>query len=59
MGWVSILDAPKLCADLDVPTDWSLIAYLCIGWPKAISTTPELETAGWETRRDALPIETR
>jgi 5,6-dimethylbenzimidazole synthase len=59
MGWVSILDAPTLCADLDVPTDWSLIAYLCIGWPKANSTTPELETAGWETRRDALPIETR
>jgi 5,6-dimethylbenzimidazole synthase len=59
MGWVSILDAPKLCTDLDVPTDWSLIAYLCIGWPKANSTTPELETAGWETRRDALPIETR
>ena len=59
MGWVSILDAPKLCANLDVPTDWSLIAYLCIGWPKANSTTPELETAGWETRRDALPIETR
>jgi 5,6-dimethylbenzimidazole synthase len=59
MGWVSILDAPKLCADLDVPNDWSLIAYLCIGWPQANSTTPELETAGWETRRVALPIETR
>ncbi|MFT4707117.1 MAG: 5,6-dimethylbenzimidazole synthase [Paracoccaceae bacterium] len=59
MGWVSILDAPKLCADLDVPKDWSLIAYLCIGWPKANSTTPELETAGWETRRDSLIIETR
>jgi len=59
MGWVSILDAPKLCADLDIPQDWSLIAYLCIGWPEANSTTPELETAGWETRRSALPIETR
>ena len=59
MGWVSILDAPKLCADLDIPQDWSLIAYLCIGWPEANSTTPELETAGWETRRAALPIETR
>ena len=59
MGWVSILDAPKLCADLDIPDDWSLIAYLCIGWPEANSTTPELETAGWETRRAALPIETR
>lgn len=59
MGWVSILDAPKLCADLDISLDWSLIAYLCIGWPEANSTTPELETAGWETRRAALPIETR
>ena len=59
MGWVSILDAPKLCADLDIPQEWSLIAYLCIGWPEANSTTPELETAGWETRRAALPIETR
>lgn len=59
MGWVSILDAPKLCADLDIPQDWSLIAYLCIGWPEANSTTPELETAGWETRCAALPIETR
>ena len=59
MGWVSILDAPKLCTDLDIPQDWSLIAYLCIGWPEANSTTPELETAGWETRRAALPIETR
>ncbi|MBT3467032.1 MAG: 5,6-dimethylbenzimidazole synthase [Rhodobacteraceae bacterium] len=58
MGWVSILDAPKLCADLDIPQDWSLIAYLCIGWPEANSTTPELETAGWETRCAALPIET-
>ena len=59
MGWVSILDAPKLFTDLDIPQDWSLIAYLCIGWPEANSTTPELETAGWETRRAALPIETR
>jgi 5,6-dimethylbenzimidazole synthase len=58
IGWVSILDAPKLCVDLDIPQDWSLIAYLCIGWPEANSTTPELETAGWETRCAALPIET-
>jgi 5,6-dimethylbenzimidazole synthase len=59
MGWVSILDAPQLCIDLDIPKDWSLIAYLCIGWPETNSTTPELETAGWETRRNALPIEIR
>jgi 5,6-dimethylbenzimidazole synthase len=59
MGWVSILDAPQLCTDLDIPKEWSLIAYLCIGWPQANSTTPELETAGWEIRRASLPIETR
>jgi len=59
MGWVSILNAPKLCDDLEVPQEWSLIAYLCIGWPEANSTTPELEAAGWETRHAALPIETR
>ncbi|MEP1522140.1 5,6-dimethylbenzimidazole synthase [Ascidiaceihabitans sp.] len=59
MGWVSILDAPKLSADLGVPEDWSLIAYLCIGWPKENSTTPELQTKGWETRQTALNIETR
>lgn len=59
MGWVSILDAPKLSADLDVPEDWSLIAYLCIGWPEENSTTPELQTKGWETRQTALNIETR
>ncbi|MEP3052923.1 5,6-dimethylbenzimidazole synthase [Ascidiaceihabitans sp.] len=59
MGWVSILDAPKLSADLGVPEDWSLIAYLCIGWPEENSTTPELQTKGWETRQTALNIETR
>ena len=59
MGWVSILDAPRLCGDLDVPPSWSLIAYLCIGWPETNSTTPELETAGWEHRHPDLHIESR
>ncbi len=59
MGWVSILDAPQLCRDLDVPDTWSLIGYLCIGWPETNSTTPELETAGWEHRRPDLHIESR
>lgn len=59
MGWVSILDAQQLCRDLDVPENWSLVGYLCLGWPEAHSTTPELETAGWEQRRPALHIETR
>ncbi|MFX0545180.1 5,6-dimethylbenzimidazole synthase [Roseovarius sp. S1116L3] len=50
VGWVSILDPAQLSRDLDVPGGWSLIAYLCIGWPEAESLTPELQDAGWEAR---------
>lgn len=59
VGWVSILDPDQLAQDLDIPSDWSLVAYLCVGWPEALSDTPELEQAGWETRRPTLPTETR
>jgi len=50
MGWVSILDPVQLRHDLDLPDTWSLVAYLCIGWPKQDTQTPELETVGWEMR---------
>ena len=59
VGWVSILDPGRLCHDLDVPASWCLVAYLCVGWPKADHKTPELERAGWEDRRNDLPIEDR
>lgn len=59
VGWVSILDPVQLCLDLDVPEDWTLVAYLCIGWPEKHSDLPELERAGWEERRGTLPIEAR
>ncbi|RBI76012.1 5,6-dimethylbenzimidazole synthase [Roseovarius sp. TE539] len=59
VGWVSILDPARLARDLDVPADWTLVAYLCIGWPEKESTNPELETARWEDRRGALMIEAR
>lgn len=59
VGWVSILDPEQLSRDLNVPEDWSLVAYLCVGWPEEESLTPELETAGWEERRNGLPIEER
>ncbi|MDE0588527.1 5,6-dimethylbenzimidazole synthase [Halocynthiibacter sp. C4] len=55
LGWVSILDAPKLARDLDVPESWTLVAYLCLGWPEETAETPELEQAGWE-RRDQAPL---
>lgn len=59
VGWVSILDPVQLSRDLDVPADWALVAYLCVGWPETASETPELELAGWETRRPTLPTEVR
>lgn len=59
VGWVSILEPVQLSRDLDVPADWVLVAYLCVGWPETTSETPELELAGWETRRPTLPTEVR
>jgi len=50
LGWVSILDPVQLRTDLDLPENWSLVAYLCVGWPKEETETPELETVGWEMR---------
>ncbi|MEP3277608.1 MAG: 5,6-dimethylbenzimidazole synthase [Stappiaceae bacterium] len=51
VGWVSILDPDQVCQDLDISTDWKLIAYLCIGWPAEHSDTPELQQRGWQSRR--------
>lgn len=59
IGWVSILDPVRLNNDLEVPEGWTLVAYLCLGWPLETSLTPELETKGWETRAPALHIENR
>ena len=53
VGWVSIIDPAQLAQDLDVPKDWALVAYLCVGWPVETSLTPELEQVEWE-KRDAL-----
>ncbi len=59
VGWVSILDPARLCADLDVPDGWAFIGYLCVGWPEADHDTPELERAGWEMRARDLWMESR
>lgn len=50
-GWVSIFEPEALTRDLEVPADWKLVAYLCVGWPEEEQATPELERAGWEHRR--------
>ncbi len=48
VGWVSILDAPEAARTLEVPDAWSLIAYLCIGYPREEHETPELARAAWQ-----------
>lgn len=59
LGWVSILDPDQMARDLDVPEDWRLIGYFCVGLPETQSDTPELEQVGWECRDDSLLIEVR
>lgn len=56
VGWVSILDAEQLARDLDAEPGWSLVAYLCIGWPEEDHLEPELSRAGWEDRSDKLEV---
>ncbi|XZE34764.1 5,6-dimethylbenzimidazole synthase [Pirellulaceae bacterium SH501] len=51
VGWVSILRPEALNELLDVPSEWRLIAYLCIGYPiETHADRPELESLGWEER---------
>lgn len=54
MGWVSILDPDAVRRDLEVPADWSLIGYFCLGYPACPSAEPELLREGWERR---LPVD--
>jgi len=52
VGWVSILDPDAVNELLDVPEDWALVAYLCVGYPQEEHLDPELERAGWQERVD-------
>ena len=51
LGWVSIIEPDVVSAALDVPDKWSLVAYLCIGWPEENHNDPELVRHGWQARR--------
>ena len=48
VGWVSILDPETVEDVLDVPDDWQLTSYLCVGYPSEEHDTPELERKGWQ-----------
>ena len=56
VGWVSILDPTEVAAALDVPVDWTLVGYLCIGYPEAEQASPVLEQAAWEKRRSPAAV---
>lgn len=51
VGWVSILDVAALRAVLGVAEGLTVVAYLCVGWVEKFEDVPDLERAGWETRR--------
>jgi len=53
LGWVSVLDPAAVARSLSVPETWSLVGYLCLGYPREADDTPALERAGWERRRSA------
>jgi 5,6-dimethylbenzimidazole synthase len=50
VGWVSIFEPGEIARILDAPPAWTLIGYLCVGWPQEENLTPELERAGWQAR---------
>jgi 5,6-dimethylbenzimidazole synthase len=53
LGWVSILDPLAINRGLNVSPSWKLIAYLCIGYPREDTSSPELLRLGWE---GTLPV---
>ena len=48
VGWVSILDPVGIATLLDVPDDWSLTGYLCLGKAAADDDTPLLHRNEWQ-----------
>jgi 5,6-dimethylbenzimidazole synthase len=51
VGWVSILEPSRIAAVLDVPSNWTFIGYLCLGYPQQQDDVPALEPQRWECRR--------
>ncbi len=52
LGWVSIVDPAVVGPLLGAAERWRLIAVLCLGYPVAPSSVPELEQRGWQARQD-------
>ncbi|MBK1668124.1 5,6-dimethylbenzimidazole synthase [Rhodovibrio sodomensis] len=59
VGWVSILDPEEVRRALEVPESWTLVAYLCVGYPLEEHGDPELARHGWEVRADDAEVVVR
>ena len=51
MGWVSILNPPRVKNILRAPDSFQLVAYLCLGYVDRFEEQPELERLGWSSRK--------
>lgn len=47
LGWVSLLPPEEVARLLGAPRGYRLLAYLCLGYPKAWPEEPLLKRAGW------------
>ena len=56
VGWISILEPDVVARSLDVPENWTLIAYLCLGWPQEEHLDPELHRNGWQSKIDTADL---
>ncbi len=56
VGWVSIIHADELARILELPAQVVPVAYLCVGYPVAFPSEPELQTAGWLPRLDLAEV---
>ena len=56
MGWVSILRPKKIKKILQIPKEYKLIGYLCVGYVDTFLDTPELETLGWEKKKSVEEV---
>lgn len=48
MGWVSILDPKGIATIFDVPANWSLTGYFCLGKAASDDDTPLLHRNDWQ-----------
>lgn len=51
MGWVSLFDAGKLAALLEMPAGAKPVAVICLGHVKEFYARPMLEQEGWAQRQ--------